>query len=295
MHIDKMNISALITTPSFIALGSDEGHQIQLFNILPNQVLEPLAAIALTHSTDELDIEGFAWQKPYLYAIGSHSLKRKKIKQKLTQQENLKRLPQVIKAPARYQLFRIKLSADLQATEIKKLSLSKWLKKHTVLNRFTAIPSKENGVDIEGLAISPNGQLLIGFRGPVLRGNLTPVLALKLSKKHFKVQSIKSYYLPLNGLGVRGMSEMPKGYLILAGATGAQSLPYQLFRWNGKNALAGSDIDFHAVKPLCSLPITSGKPEGIQFIKKSEQSIQFKLVNDGAKNGQLSQYQCRPN
>jgi len=38
------------------------------------------------------------------------------------------------------------------------------------LQAFINIPGKDNGFDIEGLAVPPAGQLFVGLHGPVMRG-----------------------------------------------------------------------------------------------------------------------------
>ncbi|WP_373019293.1 DUF3616 domain-containing protein [Thiomicrorhabdus sp.] len=294
LKIDAKNISGIVVTSDFMALASDEGYQLELFT--PNSVGEWSSAglIDLTRSTDELDIEGLAWQSPYLYAIGSHSLKRKKLKSELAQKQNLKRLQEVVEEPARHQLFRIKLNKKFKATEIKAMSLDSILHQDPALKRFTQIPSKENGIDIEGLGLDEKGRLLIGFRGPVLRGNAVPVLRLKLEKDDFTVKKSKMLYLHTeNGGGIRGISETKSGLLILSGAVGDQNLPYQVSLWNGDNGLQGNDAKTDTLQPLCELPASTGKPEGIQFLSQTQQQVRFVIVQDGLTNGQPTTFSCR--
>ncbi|MDG6774497.1 DUF3616 domain-containing protein [Thiomicrorhabdus sp. ZW0627] len=292
LKIDNQNISGIVVTPDFMALATDEGHQLELF-VSNNGHWQSASVITLTQSTDELDIEGLAWQEPYLYALGSHSLKRKKLKDNLSQKENLKRLQQVVKEPARHQLFRIKLNAKLQPKAIDSLSLDPMLEQDPILNRFIQIPSKENGIDLEGLAIDDKGRLLIGFRGPVLRGNHVPILHLKLKKEGFTVKKPKMLYIQTpNGGGIRGINETPAGLLILTGAVGDQLMPYQVLLWNGKNGLEGNDSEKDILQPLCELPDSKGKPEGIQFVSQSGKQIQFVIVQDGLSDGQPTVFRC---
>ena len=53
-----------------------------------------------------------------------------------------------------------------------------------MLQRFTQIPSKENGVDIEAIAVKgkDGDKLHLGFRGPVLRDNLVPIMVLDFNR-----------------------------------------------------------------------------------------------------------------
>jgi hypothetical protein len=300
LDIDPLNISGIVVTANFMALATDEGHQIQLFrplNTKPGQKMwQADQLISLDSSpaalNTELDIEGLAWQAPYLYAIGSHSVKRSKLKANNSAKQNLKRLQTVTREPARQQLFRIELDGHYQAVAVESLSLAEELQNHPTLGLFTGIPSKENGIDIEGLAINAKGRLLVGLRGPVLRGNIATVLRLKLHKKKFKIKSVKTLYLPLAGRGIRGMSEMASDFLLLTGAVGDQELSYQVYRWDGENSLPSQSVSKTALRHLCDLPPMAGKPEGIQFLQKTATNVEFMIVQDGLKNGQPSLFSC---
>lgn len=300
LGIDPLNISGIVVTADFMALATDEGHQIQLFKPLKTkagqQTWQPSQLISLDNSpaalNSELDIEGLAWQAPYLYAIGSHSVKRSKLKDNNAAKKNLKRLQTIIREPARQQLFRIQLDGHYKAVAVESLSLADELQNHPTLGLFTGIPSKENGVDIEGLAIDAKGRLLVGLRGPVLRGNIATVLRLKLHKKKFKIKSVKTRYLPLTGRGIRGMSEMASDFLLLTGAVGDQVLSYQVYRWDGENALPSESVSKTGLHYLCDLPPMMGKPEGIQFLKITPSNVEFIIVQDGLKNGQPTVFSC---
>ncbi len=310
LKIDPLNISGIVVTDDFMALATDEGYQIQLFkpdstkssHKSGQQAWQSHQVITLDRSNaalnTELDIEALAWQAPYLYAIGSHSVKRAKLKDNNSEKQNLKRLKMVSREPARQQLFRIQLDRQYKAVNIESLSLAKVLQKHEALGLFTSIPSKENGVDIEGLAIDGKGRLLVGLRGPVLRGNIASVLRLKLDKKKFKVKSVKTLYLPLDSRGIRGLSrmsdtsEVASGFLVLTGAVGDQALSYQVYRWNGQDGLPSRSTSKKTLRLLCDLPASQGKPEGIQFLQKTTTNVEFIIVQDGLKNGQPIVFSC---
>lgn len=298
LQVDNLNISGIALPYGFMALATDEGNQLQILKPAAKNHWQNHSTITLSNTPDELDIEALAWQEPYLYALGSHSAKRKKIKSNKTQKENIMRLSQTSLEPARQQLFRIELDARAQVIAIETLSLQDNIKNDSILKGFTGIPSKENGIDLEGLAIDKKGRLLIGFRGPVLRGNIVPIMRIKLAKNAFKIKDSKTIFIETIGTGVRGIAEIPNSnhFLVLTGAVGDQTLPYQIALWNGNNAILGSDVA-NSFKPLCDLPNSSlqkdGKAEGIQFISQTRQSIQFAIVFDGLANGQPSLFECK--
>lgn len=292
LNIDPLNISGIVITPDFMALASDEGNQIELFKKTNANQWQSINLISLSNNRDEIDIEALAWQAPYLYVLGSHSAKRKKLKASLSQKDNIQRLQEIHGEPARQKLFRIKLDNAGKVGDLQSLSVQTELAQHPILKPFIGLPSKENGIDIEGLSIDNKGRLLLGLRGPVLRGNIVPVLRLKLVNEGFSIKKSKLLYLALSGNGIRGMSELGDQILVLSGAVGDQNQPYQVHLWNGKNAIPGKDNQADNLIHLCDLPNPSGKPEGIQTISRDNKKIEFVIVQDGLENGQPQSYQC---
>ncbi|WP_051145043.1 DUF3616 domain-containing protein [Thiomicrorhabdus sp. Kp2] len=293
LQVDNLNISGIALPYGFMALATDEGNQLQILKPAVKNHWQNHSTITLSNTPDELDIEALAWQEPYLYALGSHSAKRKKIKSNKTQKENVKRLTQTSPEPARQQLFRIELKSNAQPKSIQILSLQKFIENDPILKAFSGIPSKENGIDLEGLAIDQKARLLIGFRGPVLRGNIVPIMRIKLAKNAFKVKESKTIFIETSGTGVRGIAEIPNSnqFLVLTGAMGDQPLPYQVALWDGDNAIPGADAN-PSIKLLCDLPVSKGKAEGVQFIKQTKEKIEFLVVFDGLENGQPTAFEC---
>jgi hypothetical protein len=106
-------------------------------------------------------------------------------------------------------------------------ALTKALKKDRHLGPFLSIPAKENGFDIEGVAVSGN-RVALGLRGPVLRG-WACILELHLGlpkPHHLKAKKIGSngerhlkHLANLDGLGIRDLKIDGEDLLILAGPT----------------------------------------------------------------------------
>lgn len=293
LNIDPLNISGVLLTEGFMVLATDEGNQIELFTLNNQNQWQSINIISLSQAEEEIDFEALAWQKPYLYVLGSHSAKRKKLKNDLSQKDNIKRLQETYDEPARQKLIRIQLNKEGNHQDIQTLTLQNELAKYKLLTPFIGVPSKENGIDLEGLAVDEKGRLLIGFRGPVLRENIVPVLRLNLEKETFAIKKSKLLYLTLQGNGIRGLSEFENQFLVLNGAVGDQNLPYQVGIWNGENALKGKDNSSKNWQYLCDIPVgKQGKPEGIQFIAKQEKTIEFLIVQDGLSNGKPTTFKC---
>src|SRR4030095_15559862 len=100
---------------------------------------------------------------------------------------------------------------------------------------FGAIASKENGVDAEGLAVRDQ-RLYIGFRGPVLRGNFTPILRCRFGSP---IGEPEVLFVNLGGCGVRDLARVDGGLLILAGPVGDGLGSYQLYLWDGRDGVPG--------------------------------------------------------
>jgi hypothetical protein len=121
------------------------------------------------------------------------------------------------------------------ASLVEATSLGPILDADKVLGLFRDIPSKENGVDIEGIAVDGD-DLYAGFRGPVLRGNFTPVLRFRFANPSTATELL---FVDLGGLGIRDLTKVRGGFLILAGPVGDGPGGYHLFFWDGRDCLPG--------------------------------------------------------
>jgi len=312
------NISAIAIKGGLLAVAADEGADVLLFKHKKGLVYEEVdhQCIKLDGNKGcgkrgrrgEIDIEGLAWGKKHLYAIGSHSLARK------TAKNSLKRLYSLKVEPSREQLFRIPVDKNgklKSGKKIKLISLRNILTNHPLLSRFRSIPSKENGIDIEGLAVKQveiNGhkqeRLFIGFRGPVLRGNLALIMELDFNKGNFKQTEIphkpKIHFLNFEGRGIRGMTTAGEdGFLILTGpVSDADYAPedtrYRLYHWDGKH----DEFSNYAAKPLCYIPTDNGaKAEDLALLnpeRKGTEPYELAIVFDGVERGGGKVFSCPP-
>lgn len=113
-------------------------------------------------------------------------------------------------------------------------------KKYRLDEAAQVSPEEPGGLNIEGLAASPEGHLLIGLRSPVVDGkallltlkNPNEVLAAdgKAAKAAVFGPAIE---LPLGGLGVRSIDYAEKlhGYLIVAGPQDSKGV-FKLYKWS---------------------------------------------------------------
>ncbi len=256
------NLSAATITPDgSLWVGSDEFAALERLQQLDNYIYGNHQAfdvgdfIELFDDASEIDIEGLSYSEHYLWIVGSHSSKRKNAKGKSIQKD-IQRLTQIKHDPNRYLLARIpvvngklvkscKLSdgTELTAAALKKTSdnniLMQALKEDEHLGPFLKVdlPSKDNGLDIEGLAVAGQ-KIFLGLRGPVLRG-WAIILEIELENNKSGVLSLKDlgdnkryrkHFLNLDGLGVRDLYLHNEDLLILAGPTMTLSGEQQIFR-----------------------------------------------------------------
>jgi hypothetical protein len=286
-------------------LGSDEGFSLErLSRIEPSdrmtfgdhQSFSLSQYLPLPGKPDaEIDIEGLAYAEPYLWIVGSHSLKRKKNKSDRSETENLKRLATIESPePNRYLLARIPLIDGTLKTdhpsssdEVLTAALLEPTKRGNVLTEVlsadphlgvivdTPIPGKENGFDVEGLAVQ-GSRIFVGLRGPVLRGwAIILEVAVKMGNRPDQLrlrklgtnqQRYKKYFLDLHGLGIRELSFDGADLLILAGPTLDVDGPVKLFRW--VNTLDTVENSFLNPEALFTVPnqLKADRAEGLTLL-----------------------------
>ena len=329
---EHLNISAVTMNEdnTLLVIGADEVSHIQILKRSAEAKFTLIddGNFALASDETELDIEGIARNRSYTWVIGSHSMSRKsmlsleKLKkkqssgEKLSENYNHERIATVAVEPTREWLYRLKIDNDgsVGMDSIRRGSLRDIFANHPVLGRFQNIPAKENGVDIEGLAVIAGDdpkqtRLFVGLRGPLLRGPLAVVLDVSAKEAKaddgrpiLKIKLEETHYLTLGGRGVRGMSEMKNkkdGYLILAGPVGGEPTPYMLYHWNGEDSVPEIDTPdaIHNVTELCRIPLPEGepraKPEGVHFLLEEEGIVKFVVVYDSAANGTPTVFSCQ--
>ena len=130
----------------------------------------------------------------------------------------------------------------------------------------------EGGLNIEGLAATPEGALLIGFRNPlphrraliVALQNPAELIAGKTARFGTPIE------LDLGRRGIRSIEQFGGGYLILAGPT-ADAGSFALFKWSGH---AGD-----AATPVAGVELKDLRPEALFAIPPGKE-VQL-LSDDG--------------
>lgn len=292
--IEDEDVSAIaILSPQHYILGVDEGRRLQLLEACRPGPCRAADPIALPGGDGEVDVEALARDGNALYAIGSHTCNRRRVRQRHSREKNLERLQRVTCQESREGLFRVPLDANgLPTGPIERRDLRQRIYHDPYLAAFARQPSKENGVDIEGLA-SAEGRLYIGFRGPVLRGNWVPVMITAfddLSRHELR-------WLQLGGRGVRSLERVEGGFLLIGGAVSDAEMSYELYFWDGEDCLPDDGESACVVQGLGSLPAADGaKPEGIAVLQDRGPTNGWDIivVYDSADKGTPKTFRVQP-
>ncbi|MFF4617703.1 DUF3616 domain-containing protein [Nonomuraea jabiensis] len=184
---------------------------------------------------DEADIEGLARANGYLWLVGSHSLKRRKVKSK-DPDKAADRLATVVREENRYILTRLPLHDETPGPGTilsGRDNLTTHLRDDRHLAPFLELPGKDNGLDVEGIAVVSE-RIYLGLRGPVLRG-WAVLLELRLEeagRSRLRLREpYRKHFLDLGGLGVRDLCPDGDSLLILAGPTMDLDGPVRIVRW----------------------------------------------------------------
>ena len=230
---------------------------------------------ALPDPSGELDIEGLAIDDGRLWIVGSHSCTRRKPKKdEPVDAKALERLAEIKPNANRHFFGCVPLvplgkrrwtvgdPGAMLPVKRNRNALSKALMKDPHIAPFIAVPAKENGFDIEGIAVSGN-LVAVGLRGPVVN-DWGCIVTLEAKAKRRKIEVGKplgyaKHWLQLRGLGVRDLKVDGPDLLILAGPTQALDGPVRVHRWAGwREAVAQGDGALVEPELLLELPNGDG-------------------------------------
>jgi hypothetical protein len=311
------NLSALAARDGRMWVGGDEGRSLYGLRRLGHHHYGDATELKLKtyglagrKEEGESDIEGLARDGQRLWLVGSHSRRRRRFDtaegDPLTLVEETR--------PNTHVLGCLCLDDDGEplAGSGQRLAvdsatgtdaLTRTLAADRRIGPFLALPSKDNGLDIEGLT-ARDERVLVGLRGPVLRG-IAVVVDLRLGgldtgASTLTLEHHRLRYLQLSGLAVRDLAVVPGSddVLLLAGPTMTQAGPCYLYRWHDalKPGAADSSGVFSVEEPeplLCirdgrpgrpspdpEKPAGSDKPEGLELQRHNDEWIAWVAYDD---------------
>lgn len=305
----REDLSAVVRVGDDLWLGCDEGTNLDRVSLTranafgAHKRFKLAEILGLDDDEQEIDIEGIDYADGYLWLVGSHSLKRKGPKPGFSLKKNLKRLAKVESEKNRHLLARIPINENREPVSRdgdRRVSILERTKYENVLTEalrldnhlapFVPIPSKDNGLDIEGLAVRGK-TAFVGLRGPVLRGWAT-LLRLDLSglsKSEIKLkQPPTKIFLQLGGFGFRDMVIDGDDLLILAGPSMDIDGSVLIYRWRGGASASDSTFVFEDTLEkyeVRKVDDASGKAEGLakyddRLLVVYDSPVESRLVGD---------------
>ena len=243
------NISALVMVGSTLFCASDETVSVERL-VLSEDGMEfgDHKSISLRkffkfkdESDSEVDLEGLALTDGYLWLVGSHSLKRAEPEAGEevvslagaiswdSKRAFLARIPLVEEKTGIFGLSKLadgRTAAMVDPGEGRDDGLRGLLSQEGLLQPFLNIPSKENGFDIEGIAVLDQTRVLLGLRGPVI-GSFALIVEIQLEDgeagrlvpKKIGERAYRLYAMNLGGLGVRDLMLDGRRLLVLSGTS----------------------------------------------------------------------------
>ncbi|MFM2419334.1 MAG: hypothetical protein RL385_4057 [Pseudomonadota bacterium] len=247
-------------------LVSDEGTEIGFARVGgAGRVLDVLTAFpAFTSAVGgklpkELDLEAVSVEGARVLVAGSASLKREKPSGTDDPKEKLREVKLVSGEGKPHSNYMIELQQadDGSFRLVRFWDLRRLLLAQPLLEVFADLPSKENGLDVEGVALRGD-TAFVGLRGPVLRGHAV-VARLGLSDS-----SVTLDFLALGGLGIRSMAAATGGgFWVLAGPTLDMADPFVLYRWDGEGSALAGAADARLQRLMSIAHAEGEKPEGV--------------------------------
>ncbi len=244
--------------PDHFVVASDEDNILRIYRHGQPEPVSTLPLAAFLGSGDEeSDIEGAATVGNRIYWISSHGRNRnakpRPARQRFfaTDFDLSTTQPTLRPAGKAY----AGLQADLLATPAgQRLGLAQAAQR---------APEAEGGFNIESLAATPKGPLLVGFRNPLIGSDallmplLNPLDVLEGRPSEWGAPIT----LALGQRGLRSMETTSTGYLLVAGPT-ADAGTFALFRWSGQAADAPvqlKQVDLGTLRPeaLFAIPGSS--------------------------------------
>jgi hypothetical protein len=294
------DLSAVARVGDSLFLACDETASVERLRLLSAGSFGDHRHFALADFVDlpsgrdgEMDIEGLCAANGFLWIVGSHSVKRSKPKREENSREAaLARMEEVVREPNRHFLGRIPLVEEAPGLYRlsrwdgerrpawvrlgrKRSALARWLAKDPHLSPFLQIPSKENGFDVEGIALQGD-RAWLGLRGPVLRGHAV-VLDLDLAERRpgrLRARRVdggmryRKHLLDTRGLGIRDMRFNGNDLLLLVGPTMSLEGPAFVLRWrDAAHDDASGVIDPARIELVAELPyrLHADHPEGLEL------------------------------
>jgi Protein of unknown function (DUF3616) len=286
------NVSAVAAAGSYLWTSSDEMRTVECleparegYRLRRQFMLDELfPGLPGAEEAVEADVEALDVAHGRLWVCGSHSMARRSRSKNDPDRVD----PRIRKRPSRALLGSIELSEDGGAVNSPGValpykgvsSLRARLGADPHIAPFMDLPSKENGLDIEGMAIFGR-KIYLGMRGPVV-DNIALVAANNFGPRFAIGDGHFLHFIDLGGLGVRDLTRWANGILILAGPVNGANGPFKLLHWTPRRTLR-----IQKAEPVLDLSAGIDHPEGICALQRG------RVMYDTKGDKRISGTRCR--
>lgn len=268
-------------TSTQFATASDEDNVLRIYDRrVPGAPLSQVDVTTFLAPDDpdepEADLEGGAQVGDRVYWVGSHGRSRKgkdrRIRQRLF----------ATTVQRRDGVFTLVPVGRPYSGLLRDLAGAPSLRRFALASAAMRKPQEAGGLNVEGLAASPDGTLLVGFRNPVPAGRALIVRVGNASRlidgEDESAHLTLAGHLDLGGRGIRALEFVPSlgSYLVVAGAVD-DLRSFALYRWGGGR-------DEEAVE-LATEGLNAINPEELLVIGDEPGGLRVDLLSDDGGGG----------
>jgi hypothetical protein len=141
-------------------------------------------------------------------------------------------------------------------------SFRRRLREDPYLAPFGELPSKENGLDVEGLAATAD-RVFFGLRGPLIDNAGVVVEMVRSERAIVRRARPALHFLDLGGVGVRDLARDGATMFVLAGPVASADAPFALFLWRPRYSTR-----IHEPVRVYDWPVNGEHPEGIAVLER---------------------------
>lgn len=263
-----VSLSTLVTVGPFLWTASDECRTLEClerdgknFRLRTQLRLDDVfGGLPGKDDGDEVDVEAIDAANGNLWICGSHCRVRKKPKKDKTLN------PELRDRESRHLLGHAKLLEKGTALAAPGTALpfgcdnslrAVLQRENPYIAPFIDLPSKENGLDIEGMCVA-KGKVFLGLRGPLV-DSIAIILEARIAQSGgLDPSKMITHLVDLRGLGVRDLTRVDGALLVLAGPVSGADEQFRIYRWRPKNTELVQRPD-----AVCEWPRNDETPEGI--------------------------------
>jgi hypothetical protein len=235
-HVGMANASAGVPLGAerFVA-ASDEQNRLIVYRLegdgRPVAQFDLNGPLQLAGAHSELDLEGAALLGDVAYWLGSHG--RNKDGKSRPDRQRLLATRITTNAAGGVAFELVGRPATRLLTQLQRDPQLAGLQ----LERAGVLAPDDGGINLEGLAATADGQLLLGFRGPLVKGRaaVVPLRNPAAVMAGHRAEFGPPRLLDLGGRGIRDLVWTGREYFLIGGGSKGGGKP-RLFRWAGDDS-----------------------------------------------------------